>query len=264
MSQPLKLSLVLPAYNESGRLPPYLRTIRPWLDSRYGGRYEVVVVDDGSTDGLSEVAEHFARDWPQLRQIRHDRNQGKGAAVRTGVGQAQGELVLFADADGATPIEEEARLAAAIQAGADLAVGSRLLTADGTHCRRDRRRALAGRLFAAVARRMFRLSVRDTQCGFKMFRQDAARRLFSSSRENGYLFDIELLALAERHGYRTVEVAINWTEQPGSHFSMARNAPAVLRELWRLRRRLRAVGAVAPCAAPAEAADSPDSCRLHR
>lgn len=239
MSECVSLSLILPAYNEAKRLPPYLASIRSYLARRYGDRCEVIVVDDGSTDGLIPLLEREAADWPQLRWLRHPENEGKGAAVRTGVLAARGEIVLFADADGATPIDEECRLAAAIQAGADLAIGSRLLEAEGARRSRNWLRGLAGRVFATLARRLLGLSVRDTQCGFKMFRADAARQLFSLAREPRYLFDLEILALASRLGLRCVEVPINWREVPGGHFRLGRELPRVLRDLWRLRRRLR-------------------------
>ncbi len=235
----IALSLILPAYNEAARLPPYLASARQYLDRQYADRYEVVVVDDGSEDGLIRVLEGCAADWRQLRWIRHPQNRGKGAAVRTGILAARGDLLLFADADGATPIEEESRLAAAIHAGADLAVGSRLLAGDGIRRSRHWIRGLAGRLFAGVARRLLRLSARDTQCGFKMFRGDVGRRLFSLVRESRYLFDLEVLALARRLGYTTAEVPVNWTEVPGGHFHLARQFPRVLADLWRLHRRLR-------------------------
>ena len=238
-SPPSLFSLVIPAYNEALRLPPYLATIRPYLEARYPGRHEVIVVDDGSRDGLADVLQKAAVDWPALRWIRHESNRGKGAAVATGMLAARGDLVLFADADGATPIAEEAHLAAAIAAGADLAIGSRLLSGSGARRSRNWFRGLAGRLFAALARRMLRLSVRDTQCGFKMFRGEVSRRLFAVVREPGYLFDLELLALAVKFGYRTAEVPINWAEVPGSHLSLARALPKVVRDLWRVRRRLR-------------------------
>jgi dolichyl-phosphate beta-glucosyltransferase len=152
---------------------------------------------------------------------------------------ARGDRVLFADADGATPIEEEQKLTAALATGVELAVGSRL-TADSQVVRqRTWRRAVVGRLFAAVARRAFALSVHDTQCGFKMFRHGPAQRLFALSQEDGYLFDIEILALARRLGYRVAEVSINWADRPGSRLSLWRDARLILAGLRRVHRRLK-------------------------
>jgi dolichyl-phosphate beta-glucosyltransferase len=231
-------SLVLPAYNEALRLPSYLRLVREHLDGCYGNRYEVIVVDDGSQDGLSDLLERAAENWPQLRWIRHPQNQGKGAAVRTGVLASQGDLVLFADADGATPIEEQVQLAKAIRDGADVAVGSRLAPSPGIQRSRGQVRGLAGRVFATVARRLLGLSVWDTQCGFKMFRGETGRRLFSSARESGFLFDLEILALAGRLGCQIAEIPVRWSEVPGGHLSLPRELPRIMTGLFRLRKRL--------------------------
>ena len=235
---PIAFSLVLPAYNEALRLPRYLSAVRKHLADCYAEHYEVIVVDDGSNDGLAAVFAQFAADWPQLHQVRHAENRGKGMAVRSGVLASQGELVLFADADGATPIEEQAPLAAAIRAGADLAVGSRLLPGAQANCARHWLRGAAGRGFAALARHALRLPIRDPQCGFKMFRGEVGRRLFQLVRESGYLFDLEVLAHAKRLGYKIVELPIHWTEMPGGHFNLAGQIPHVLAGLWQLRRRL--------------------------
>ena len=232
----LGLSLVLPAYNEAGRLPPYLAAVRAYLDANRPGQYEVIVVDDGSTDGLDHVLRAAATDWPQLRSIRHPKNAGKGAAVRTGVLASRGQHVLFADADGATPIDQEHRLREAIGGGADVAIGSRLVAADGLSRSRNWLRAWIGRTFARVARGLLRLPVRDTQCGFKMFRGDAARALFAEVQERGYLFDLEVLALAKRRGLGIVEVPVSWREVPGGHFRLVQALPQILVGLWRLRR----------------------------
>jgi len=252
---PIRFSLVIPAYNEARRLPPFLQTVRAYLPSHYAA-YEVLVVDDGSRDGLAAALEPWLAEWPQLRLLRHATNQGKGAAVRTGMLAAQGECVLFADADGATPIAEEARLRAALAAGADVAVGSRLLPAEGVTRRRTMGRGLLGRLFSAFSRRLLRLTVRDTQCGFKMFRRPAARRIFERIAEPGYLFDLEVLLLAAQLGCRVVEVPIDWHDVAGSHLHPIRDFGRILGDLWRIRRR-RPTAAATPAevAAPAKAAD---------
>jgi dolichyl-phosphate beta-glucosyltransferase len=235
----VSLSLILPAYNEAQRLPPFLTAVRTYLTEQFGAEYEVIVVDDGSTDGLTSILDETGRDWPQLRALCHPENQGKGAAVRTGVLTARGQWLLFADADGATPIEEEQRLRAPIEAGADVAIGSRLLTSSEVSRERTWFRGFVGRVFARLARWTLRVQVCDSQCGFKMFRRDAGRHLFSLIEETGYLFDLELLILAERLGYRVVEVPINWAEVPGGHMSLAQHWKTILVGLRRLRAKMR-------------------------
>ena len=231
------LSLVIPALNEAVRLPPYLLTIREYCGRQFDGAYEVLVVDDGGNDDLVGVLSRVWPDWPQLRVLRHEKNRGKGAAVRTGVGQSRGRLVLFADADGAAPIDQEARLRAAIADGADAAVGSRLLPSSSVRSERPFHRAISGRLFAALARRTLGLTVRDTQCGFKMFTGAAAHALFAACREEGFLFDLELLMLAAAWGLRVAEVPIAWREQPGSRLNFARECVKIAKGLRRLRLR---------------------------
>ncbi len=143
----VQFSLVVPAFNERERLPPYLAEIRLHFEQQFRGHYEVIVVDDGSTDGMAEHIGALFADWPQLRVKRFQDNEGKGAAVRTGMLTASGELLLFADADGATPIAEEARLREAIGQGADIAVGSRLMVDADVQCHRTRFRGWVGRAF---------------------------------------------------------------------------------------------------------------------
>jgi dolichyl-phosphate beta-glucosyltransferase len=234
----LRLSLIIPAYDEARRLPRYLAAARGYLDRRYPGSYEVLVVDDGSRDDLPSLLERAQADWPELKAIRHPRNRGKGAAVRTGMLAGRGELLLFADADGATPIDQEGKLADAVHGGADVAIGSRLTEGDAVTRSRTWSRGLAGRAFARLARWCLEIPVRDTQCGFKIFRRAAAHALFGQVTETGFLFDLEVLALAQRGGYRVVEVPVNWSEIPGGHLHVFRESLRTLPALWRLRRRL--------------------------
>lgn len=234
-----QLSVVIPTYNESARLGPYLAEIRAYLDAEYSAEYEVLVVDDGSTDATANLVMRWAVGWPRLRLLRHSKNRGKGAAVRTGVLAATGRRILFADADGATPIAEERRLTLALTNGAAVASGSRYVPGPGVIRRRNVRREVASTVFRTAARWLIGVGVRDTQCGFKMFRAEAARTLFSTGAETGYLFDLEVLALARRTGFGVAEVAVNWSERPGSKLRFIRDSLRMFAGLWRLRRRLR-------------------------
>ncbi|MDB5309506.1 MAG: glycosyl transferase [Gemmataceae bacterium] len=238
-----QLSVVIPAFNEAGRLGAYLAEVRAYLDAAYPGDYEVLVVDDGSADDTAGLVRRAAAGWPRLRLVRHAANRGKGAAVRTGVLAAAGRRVLFADADGATPIAEERRLTAAVAAGAAVAVGSRYAPGPGVTRERNLRRAVAGAVFRWAARRLIGAGVRDTQCGFKMFEAAAGRALFATGVETGYLFDLEALVLAKRFGYPVAEVAVNWAEQPGSKVRVFRDGWRMLGGLWRLRDRVRGLPA---------------------
>jgi dolichyl-phosphate beta-glucosyltransferase len=232
----ITVSIVIPAYNEEKRLPPYLATIREHFDHELVGCYEVIVVDDGSTDGMADELRRTAETFPQLRIVGHTENRGKGAAVRSGVLAAQGRYVLFADADGATPIEEERRLRTRLLGDADIAIGSRRIASAEVARNRHPLRGVVGKTFAGLARQMLGLSVRDTQCGFKMFRHAAAAQLFPQMRETGYYFDLELLILADRYGYRVIEVPINWADQPGSRMSFVREVGHMFGAFRRLRR----------------------------
>jgi dolichyl-phosphate beta-glucosyltransferase len=245
------LSVVIPAFNEQARIGPYLAEIRGHLAAAYPGTYEVLVVDDGSRDDTAGLVNRAAGGWRELRLLRHPANRGKGTAVRTGVLESTGQKVLFADADGATPIAEEWKLSAALDRGAVVAAGSRRIDGPGVIRERNWRRSLAGGLFAWAARSAVGVTVKDTQCGFKMVDGPIGRELFRIGRETGYLFDVELLALAARSGYPVVEVAISWSERPGSKVRLVRDSLRMLRDLWQLRGRLRAT----PTSVPALAAD---------
>jgi dolichyl-phosphate beta-glucosyltransferase len=232
----IELSVVIPAYNEAVRLPPFLAAVRTYLATSGVADSEVIVVDDGSRDGLSDRIIGLSSEWPCLSLICHPTNLGKGAAVRTGMLAARGRLVLFADADGATPIEEERKLRATIEAGADLAVGSRLL--GGLEVERPWHRKLIGRLFAGLVHALLPVPVRDTQCGFKMFRRELVPSLFAPCSESGYLFDLYILASAVRLGYRIAEVPIRWVDIPGSKVRLFCDPWWMLLGSLRLRRSL--------------------------
>lgn len=229
--------MVIPAYNEAVRLPGYLKDVQAYFEGR-DESYEVIVVDDGSRDGTAERVGEVAAGRPGVIVHALDRNRGKGHAVRAGMIRAAGALRLMADADGATPIAELSRLEAAIAAGADLAVGSRVLPADGVSRHVRTHRLLSGHVFNFLVRRLGVVGVVDTQCGFKLFRGEVAAALFPRLGTDGFGFDVELLLLAQRRGYRVAEVPVNWADQPGSKVGVLRDGPRMLREVIAARRRL--------------------------
>jgi len=197
--------------------------------------FELILVDDGSQDGTSTVGRSLADEFPELRLIRLGANHGKGYAVRTGVVNALGRIVLFADADGATPIQEMERLERALESGADVAVGSRALRAEGVRVHAKLYRHLIGRTFHFLVERLADGGVKDTQCGFKLFRSSVAQDLFSRMRMNGFSFDVEVLVMARRRGYQVAEVPVNWTHQPGSKVRLTLDSLRMAADLVRIR-----------------------------
>src|SRR5262249_889283 len=161
-----ELSIIIPAYNEQGRIEPTLRAYLGYCQEQERN-VELIVVDDGSTDGTTSTVERLAEEYSELRLIRLAENRGKGYAVRSGIVNAHGRRILFADADGATPISELERLEAAINAGADVAIGSRVLQSADVKVQTRLHRRLIGRAFHLLVRIAGVADITDTQCGFK-------------------------------------------------------------------------------------------------
>jgi dolichyl-phosphate beta-glucosyltransferase len=230
------LSIVVPAFNEEDRLEPTLRSYLGYCRAT-ARSVELIVVDDGSVDGTSHLVEQLAGEFPELRLIRLAENRGKGFAVRSGVVNARGRNVLFADADGATPINEVERLEAALHDRNDLAIGSRAIVARDVRVNAKLYRRIIGRVFHGMVETLTVRGVRDTQCGFKLFRGPVAHDLFSRMRMRGFSFDVELLMMAQRRGYRIAEVPVNWTHQPGSKVNLALDSMLMLRDLFIIRGR---------------------------
>jgi dolichyl-phosphate beta-glucosyltransferase len=227
-----QLSVVIPAYNEAKRLGPSLDRVAAYLRER-GLDYEVLVVDDGSTDGTASlVTAHRA---PSVRLVRQPENLGKGAALRRGVLESRGRRVLLCDADLSTPIEDLERLEAHLDDGATLAIGSRGVHDSDVRVRQPLYRELMGKTFNRIIRALGVRGLRDTQCGFKLVDGGAARRLFAELRTQGFAFDVELLWLARRRGYRVDEVGVRWIDSPDSRVHPLFDSSAMLRDVLLMR-----------------------------
>jgi dolichyl-phosphate beta-glucosyltransferase len=230
-------STVIPAYDEAARLPAYLQGVLAYFQERREP-YEVLVVDDGSRDGTADRVRDLQRTTEQIRLIVLPANRGKGYAVRVGMVNAAGDFRLFADADGATPIRELGRLEPALRAGADVVIGSRVLLDPAVSVRALWHRKIAGRVFNWTVARIGLTGIADSQCGFKLFRAPAAEDLFRSLRTDGFGFDVELLLLARRRGYRVAEVPINWADQPGGKLTVITEGPRMLCQILSARANL--------------------------
>jgi len=234
-----QLSLVIPALNEARRIPATLTAVIDYLAAR---RYtaEVIVVDDGSRDGTSAVVHDAARRLPAtitVRVLRHARQLGKGAAVRSGCLAARGDFVAFTDADLAVPIEELSAVLEPLHSGCDVAIGTRIHP-DGSDMRASQPvvRRIAGAGFTRMRRRLAAQDIADSQCPMKAFRAEVVPDLFRSQRLRGWSFDVEILYLAQRRGLRVCQVPVVWRHVGGSHLRPSlRLAAQVSWELARLR-----------------------------
>jgi dolichyl-phosphate beta-glucosyltransferase len=249
MNGPIELSAVFPAFNEEARLEPPLREAAAFAAAT-GRRAELIAVDDGSRDGTSALVRRLADEIPGLRLIRLPAHRGKGYAVRTGIVNARGRRILMVDADGSTPFAELARLDAALDDGADVAIGSRALQAAGVRVDARIHRRLMGRSFHLMVRALAVRGIADTQCGFKLFRAEAAHDLFSRTRRDGFSFDVEVLLMAQRRGYRIDEVPVNWTHRPGSRVNLVLDSLRMAADLFSIRAALVRGAYDEPCVAP--------------
>jgi len=216
------LSIVIPADNEESRLPKTFDRILQWLDEQGFKFREVIVVDDGSSDATSGVVEEYSKPPSPIRLLRNPGNKGKGYAVRHGVLDAEGEWILYTDADLSTPIEELQKLeAAAAQQNAVIAIGSRAVDRSLVAVHQSPFREYSGRFFNVVMRALTGLPFHDTQCGFKLYRADAAKDVFSRQEQDGFSFDVEDLVIAKKLGLRAVEVPVRWANVEGTKVTLA-------------------------------------------
>jgi len=222
------LSVVIPAYNEEERLKKHVPDIVAHLA---GKSFEIIVVNDGSQDGTAQVAKSF----PSVRVIDLNPNRGKGGVVKAGMLAAQGRYVLFTDADQSTPIGEIDKLLAKLEAGYDMAIGSRAIPGAEVDQPQVWYRALAGKLFGIGTKLLCIRGIYDTQCGFKAMKCEVAQKVFPQVTSNTAIFDIEMLVVATREGYRIAEVPVHWVHDPDTRIPYnLRRALSIWGELFRI------------------------------
>lgn len=244
------LSVVVPAYNESRRIAATVRQIAAYLAER-GLAGEIIVVDDGSRDGTAKEAEAAPHRDSLLRVLRVSSNRGKGHAVKCGVLDAAGDVILFTDVDLSVPIRELDKFLSAIDTGAQIVIGSRRL--GGSPLRRwapgflrvpyrsqikihqPLWREVCGEAYHGLVRRFLRVEVMDTNCGFKCFRADVAKRLFRLLTVERWGFDAEILLAAKRHGIRVVELEVEWSNRPSSRVNALTAPFSSLLEVLRIK-----------------------------
>jgi dolichyl-phosphate beta-glucosyltransferase len=230
------LSVIIPAFDEVDRIAGTVTRVVGFLDQR-PYRSELIVVLDGGRPGALDEARHAASGRANVTVLDNEVNRGKGFSVRRGVAASRGQYVLFADADLSLPIEGTDQFISALQAGADVAIGSRMLPASVESGRRQHFRQSLGRLFNWIVRAIAVPGIRDTQCGFKAFEGSAARALFKCQRTDGFGFDVEVLRIARRRSLRIVEVPVSCEYHESSSVRRLQHGVQMLRDLtvvlWR-------------------------------
>lgn len=213
----------MPAYNEERRLPRSLESISTFLGSRPWSFSEVLVVDDGSRDGTADLVRAYGKQHPAVKLLQNPGNRGKGYTVRHGMLEARGEWVLYSDADLSSPIQEyDTLMKAASEQNAAIAFGSRALAESRVEIHQPLFREYSGRFFNLVMRTITGLPYHDTQCGFKLFRREAAQAVFQRQELDGFGFDVEALFIAKLLGFKCIEVPVRWADVEGTTVSMLR------------------------------------------
>jgi len=218
MNEKITLSIVIPAYNEEKRIGKSLEKVIGYLSSK-DIKTEVLVINDGSKDNTSYIANSYKEKYPLLNIIENDQNRGKGYSVKRGVLSATGDFIIFTDADLSTPVEETEKILSALQNGYDVAIGSRHLKGSNIEIKQPFHRHIMGRVFNFFVRIFTVPYISDSQCGFKGFKREKAVEIFNLMDTYGWSFDVEILYLAHRLELKIEEVPITWRDSPASRIN---------------------------------------------
>jgi dolichyl-phosphate beta-glucosyltransferase len=230
------ISVIIPAYNESARILSSLRRLDDYLNARFRG-FELIVVNDGSSDTTEDVILRARKEIPSIHYAGYQENRGKGYAIRQGVALSTGDIILISDADLSTPIEEVEKLLVHYDDGYHVVIGSRGLEGSSILVRQPWWREIMGKTFNMMVRMLLLKGFKDTQCGFKLFHGNAGRELFRDTMVDRFAYDIEVLSLAVRAGYKIKEVPIKWLNSPHSTVKPLRDSFQMAKDLIRIKLR---------------------------
>jgi len=228
----MDISVIIPVYNEENRINCVTKVI-DYLRPRFS-EFEIIISDSGSTDNTVKLARAFADADSRIKVLKCKRH-GKGGAVHEGILSSFGDLVLFTDVDLSTPIEEADKLISVLKEGSDIVIASRWLPGSKILKRQRRVREIFGRILNGIIQRSYLPGIFDTQCGFKLFKGDIARELFSKQKIDGFLFDVEVLYMARKKGCKIKEVPVPWINNESSKVSIIKLIPQILIDLVRIK-----------------------------
>ena len=231
----MKLSVIIPAYNEAERLPSTLEEAYGWLTEKLPDDFEIIVVDDGSSDGTVKQTREMITTHPLLKMLVQPQNRGKGAAVKRGMLEASGDIRLFMDADHSTHIREAEKVLTAVNNSAEVVIASRQHPESDISVHQSWLREHMGQSFNFIMRSIVGLKMEDTQCGFKAFTAKAAEDIFSRQKLEGFSFDVELLFLASKLGYQIAEIPVEWINEPNSRVRMIADPVLMFADVVRIR-----------------------------
>lgn len=229
------ISIIIPAYNEEQRISATLDKIISYTNADNFYNYEIIVVDDGSKDNTTEIVGKYIEQFNVVRLVKQVVNQGKGAAVRRGMLDSKGDLLLFSDADLSTPIEELTKLIEKIKSGNDIAIGSRALNNDLIREHQPFYREIMGKTFNKIVQFLVIKGIFDTQCGFKLFTKEVGKKVFGLSKIDGFSFDVEVLYLASKLNYKISEVPVLWFNDDRSKVNPITDSIKMLNEIFKIK-----------------------------
>ncbi len=229
------LSIIIPAYNEEKRLLNSLITVSNYL-KKSNLLYEIIVVDDGNTDNTAGIIQGFReKSDKNIYLIKNGKNRGKGFSVKNGFSHAKGRYLLFSDADLSTPIDEVQKLLIYLNNGFDIAIGSRALKESDIRIHQPWYRESMGKFFNLMVRALVVRGFKDTQCGFKCFTRESALEICKRQRIKGFSFDVEMLYIARKLGYKVIEVPVQWLNYPDSNVHVIKDSTKMFIDLIRIR-----------------------------